>query len=189
MRSSKAAPTILSGDVPAQCPAPQPALCKSKLHRNYFNVLYRVFWMYILNKHLIFTVKHLLTYKKINIKTTNIFIWSVQKSSYCNYNLQYPCGKQFLCSFPHSSSNASLLLTSLPWVGSSVPLTSNFTSRGSRKLTIQVLKIRTVRPESQRTETRKEQRKQPVWKPGIYSIQKKMLKMLLCVCVQYLLWY
>lgn len=44
-------------------------------------------------------------------------------------------------------------------------------------------------PAFQRTETREEERKQPVWKPGIYSIQKKMLKTLLCVCVQYLLWY
>lgn len=103
--------------------------------------------------------------------------------------LQYPSGKQFLCSFLHSSSNASLPLTSLSWAGSSVLLTSNFTSRGSTKPTIQVLKIRTVRPAFQRTETRKEERKQPVWKPGIYSIQKKLLKMLLCVCVQYLLWY
>lgn len=77
----------------------------------------------------------------------------------------------------------------LPSVGSSVLLTSNFTAKGSTKLTIQVLKIRTVRPALQRRETRKEERKQPVWKPGIYSIQKKMLKMLLCVCVQYLLWY
>lgn len=75
-----------------------------------------------------------------------------------NNPLQYPSGKQFLCSFPHSSSNASLPLTSLTWVGSSLLLTSNFTSRGSTKLKIQVLKIRTVRPAFQRTETRKEEK-------------------------------
>lgn len=58
MKSSKA-PTTPRGDVPAQCP--QPAPCQSKLHRNYLTVPYRVLWMYVLNKPLIFTVKHLLT--------------------------------------------------------------------------------------------------------------------------------
>lgn len=69
--------------------------------------------------------------------------------------LQYPSGKQFLL-FPPQRQQCQPAphLPALGW-GLCNSL-SNFTSRGSTKLTIQVLKIRTVRPAFQRIETRKE---------------------------------